>query len=102
MVDDGTETASWAAYKDGAVVAQGTVDGTTQLDDTTGAPAERSSTWMSLAEPTRYCSIPGKTAATSAWNISIRKTSEAAAERREAGPRSPHANDHLPLQSSGP
>ena len=35
MVEDGTETASWAAYKDGKVVARGTVDGTTQLNDQT-------------------------------------------------------------------
>jgi parallel beta-helix repeat protein len=32
IVEDGTETASWAAYKDGKVVAQGTADGTTELN----------------------------------------------------------------------
>jgi hypothetical protein len=37
MVEDGVETASWAAYKDGKIVAQGTVDGTTALSpDTNG------------------------------------------------------------------
>jgi parallel beta-helix repeat protein len=33
---DGTETASWAAYKDGKAVAQGTVDGTAPLDKMEG------------------------------------------------------------------